>query len=789
MFPAIIALLLPLWASAQNTLSGVVRSADDNQPLAGATLTVRPGNQTVSTDREGRFTLENLVSGAHDVEVRFIGYEHQVKSVQVPAGSGVVFTLKPASLIADEVIVRATRAGEKSATAFTNVKKADLAKNNLGQDLPFLLNTTPSLVVTSDAGAGIGYTGVRIRGSDATRTNITVNGIPLNDAESQGSFLVNLPDFASSVDNLQIQRGVGTSTNGAGAFGASINMQTTVRQDTAYAELNNSAGSFGTVKNTVSLGSGLINGKFSFDGRLSRIRSDGYIDRASSNLKSFFLSGAYYGKNDLLRVNVFSGSERTYQAWNGVPQDILQGGNRTFNEFTYPDQTDNYTQSHYQLIYALRLSDQWNLNAALHYTRGKGYYEEFKGDDDVANYGLTPAVIGGDTLATSTIIRRRWLDNDFYGATYSLNYKPENNLDFTLGGAYNEYDGAHFGNIISSSQALNIPADQLGNYEYYRDNAVKTDFNLYGKANLTIGKVSLYGDLQYRRIGYSFLGLNFDLTPLQQKVNLNFFNPKAGITYQIDPQNQVYASYAVANREPNRDDYTNSPVDNRPRAEHLQDLEAGYRFSSGTFSASANGYFMYYTNQLVLTGQINDVGTFLRSNVGSSYRAGAELEARWAILPQLNWNVNATISRNKVKGFTEVLDDYDNGGQRQNRYARPDIAFSPNIVGASELSFRPVKNAELALISKYVDRQYLDNTQSIDRSIDAYFVNDLRLAYTFRLKGVKSVGLSLLVLNLFNEKYVSNGYTYGYIAGGRQDFNFFFPQATTNFLAGLTVRF
>lgn len=786
---ACIALLLSYATSAQTRLNGLVKSSTNGQPLRGATVKIFPGGKVTTSNAEGQFDLEILGKERLRVEVSYVGFTTQNQSLNVSENRVLTFNLNPSTQIADEVIVRSTRAADKSATAYTNVSKKDLAKNNLGQDLPFLLNTTPSLVITSDAGAGVGYTGVRIRGSDATRTNVTVNGIPLNDAESQGSFLVNLPDFASSVDNLQIQRGVGTSTNGAGAFGASINVQTTVRQDSAYAELANSAGSYGTVKNTLNIGSGLMGGKFSFDGRLSRIRSNGYIDRASSNLKSFFASGAYYGKNDLLRVNVFSGSEKTYQAWNGVPQSELDAGNRTFNEFTYPNQTDNYTQSHYQLIYARKLGEKWNANAALHYTKGSGYYEEFKADDAVADYGLNPAIIGSDTLATSTIVRRRWLDNDFYGATYSLNYQPKTGLDFTLGGALNKYDGAHFGQIISSSQTLDIPAAQTGNYEYYRDNAVKNDFNIYGKMNWTINRISLYGDLQYRRVGYSFLGLNFDLSPVQQKVNLNFFNPKAGISYQLNEQNQVYASYAVANREPNRDDYTNAPVNNRPKAETLQDLEAGYRLRSGKIAASVNGYYMYYTNQLVLTGQINDVGTYLRNNVGSSYRAGVEMELKWAILPVLNWSVNTTISRNKVNGFTEILDDYDNGTQVQNRYAKPDIAFSPNVVGASELSFRPVKNSEIALISKYVGRQYLDNTQSINRQIDAYFTNDIRLAYSFKFKGVKSVGLSLLVNNILNEKYVSNGYTYGYIEGGRQDFNFYFPQATTNFLLGLNVKF
>ncbi|RYY21373.1 MAG: TonB-dependent receptor, partial [Sphingobacteriaceae bacterium] len=439
---AFTALLLPFLAAAQFSLSGKITDAQTGETLPGASISIEKTSIKTASDVGGNFLFRNVKSGSYNVTVSYIGYQQMRETVIINADQTQNFTLKRSTQQADEVFVRSTRTGQNSGFTYTNLSKKELAKNNLGQDLPFLLNQTPSAVVTSDAGAGVGYTGIRIRGSDGTRINVTVNGIPLNDSESQGSYFVDLPDFASSVDNIQIQRGVGTSTNGAGAFGASINVQTTTRQDTAYAQLDNSAGSYNTIKNTVSLGSGLVGNHFTFDGRLSRIKSDGYIDRGASDLKSYFLTGAYYNKNTIVRLNVFSGTEKTYQAWNGIFQDILLSGDRTHNDFTYKNQTDNYIQNHYQLLVNQKISDKFSFNGALHYTKGSGYYEEYKADALVADYGLTPVVYGTHTIDTTDLVRRRWLDNDFYGVTYNFNYQAQKNLNFTLGGAYNIYTGA-----------------------------------------------------------------------------------------------------------------------------------------------------------------------------------------------------------------------------------------------------------------------------------------------------------------------------------------------------------
>nr|WP_295675664.1 TonB-dependent receptor [uncultured Mucilaginibacter sp.] len=781
-------------AAAQFSVSGKVTDQQTGDALPGATISL--SNPAISTvaDANGRYHFNNLKAGTYNLKVSFIGYQVITKSVSVNADAVSDFALKPGSLFTEAVTVNATRATQNSPTAFTDLSKKDIDKNNSGRGFEYLLEQTPSTVVTSNAGAGVGYTSIRIRGSDANRTNVTLNGIPLNDAEDQGVYFVDLPDLASSVENIQVQRGVGTSTNGAGAFGASINIQTTTRHDSAYAELNNSAGSYGTVKNTAAFGTGLLGDHFSFDGRLSRMRSNGYIDRASSELKSFFLSGAYYGKKSVLRLNVFSGYEKTYQAWDGVPEDSVKAGNRRYNELGYinssnsfyKNQTDNYTQNYYQLLYNQQLSDKLSFSGALHYTKGFGYYEEYRNADSLKSYGVTPVVVGGTAIEATDLVRRLWLNNDFYGLTYNLNYKPNKNFDGIVGGAYNEYKGAHYNNIEWTQESTNIPPD----YQYSRNDAKKTDFNIFARAEYHLGKVLLYGDLQYRHINYSFLGFDESLNNVQQAVGLNFFNPKAGITCQLNDNSNVYASIAVGNHEPNRSDYTNSSPQSRPKPENLTDLELGYRINESTFSGSIDGFYMLYKNQLVLTGSLDDVGEAIRTNIKDSYRAGIEASARIKIAQALSWYVNATVSTNKVKNFEQYLQNYDTGTLDGTLYKTSNIAYSPDFTGSSTISYHPLKNAEIAFITKYVSRQYLDNTSTLSRSLDAYVVNDLRLNYNFSMKGVKNVGLSLLVNNIFSEKYQSDGATYPDIESGKVvNYNYFFPQAPINFLLGLNLKF
>ncbi|PRY89265.1 iron complex outermembrane receptor protein [Mongoliibacter ruber] len=787
--------LFALTAMAQSNIGGVVKSNTGEQ-LVGANVILSGTGRGSTTDLDGKFQIRNIPAGNYTLRVSYLGFEPMTREISVPTSEQLEINLESSSLLTEEFIVYATRATDKTPTTFTNIDKSDISKLNLGQDLPILLNFTPSVVSFSDAGAGVGYTGLRIRGSDQTRINVTVNGIPLNDAESHGVFWVNMPDFASSVDNIQIQRGVGTSTNGAATFGASLNIQTDTRQEEAYGEIDNSFGSFNTRRHMVKVGSGLINDKWAFDARLSQISSDGYIDRASSDLRSYFLSGGYYGENHVVKLNVFSGAEVTYQAWEGVPEALLET-NRTFNPYTYDNQVDNYRQTHNQLIYTGILGPNWKANAALHYTYGRGYYEQFRRNDRLSNYALSPVVIGGESIARMDLIRRRWLDNDFYGAVFSLNYlSDDGRLDAVIGGGANRYDGDHFGELIWMQFAGDVNIRD----RYYDNKAVKDDYNIYAKATYEATEgLFVFGDLQYRKIDYTFEGINNDLRDISGVANFNFFNPKVGLTYQPDPSKTWYASYAVANREPVRRDFTDSPiVDRAPQSENLQNIEAGYKRQAAGFTYSANLYYMKYRDQLVLTGQLNDVGAYVRDNVDNSYRAGIEVEGAYQVTSKFTIGGNVAFSRNKIEEFLEYIDDYSASPfvQEVIVHENTDIAFSPNVVAAAILDYRPIKNLEISLLNKYVGSQFMDNTQNENRMLNAFWTSDLRFNYAMRPRFVKNMEFTLLVNNIFNQLYEPNGYTFSYFlpaegATGRElvTENFYYPQAGTNFLAGVKFLF
>jgi iron complex outermembrane receptor protein len=771
----------------QHTLKGKIKNAQDQTTLPNATIVIEGLLNSVASDLDGNYRFKNLKPGTYSLKVSYIGFKTLTKEITVNNDSETDIFLEPSEVITDEVIVSALRVGDKTPVAFGNITKEELVKRNLGQDLPYLLNSTPSTVVSSDAGNGVGYTGIKIRGTDATRINVTVNGIPLNDAESQGVFWVNMPDFASSINSIQIQRGVGTSTSGAGAFGASINIQTTTLNKEAYTEIANSFGSFNTIKNTVNIGSGLINNKFNFEGRLSRISSDGYVQPGWSDLKSYYLSGSYYGKKSALKLTTFGGKEKTYQAWNGL-RDTILAINRRANLFSYSDQTDNYWQDHYQLHYNYELTKNITLNSALHYTKGRGYYEEYREEDNLNFYKINPVLIGNDTIKTSDLIRRRWLDNDFYGGIWNLNYNSDNKkLNVIWGGGYNQYIGAHFGEVIWARFASNSNIRQ----KYYRDSAFKNDMNTYLKINYQLNnKLFVFTDLQYRNVGYEFMGYDRNLNNISQSVNLNFINPKVGITYSLTENQQLYTSYAVANKEPNRDDYTNSSQDSRPKHENLKDIEAGYKFNTNTFAFGLNIYNMVYKNQLVLTGKINDVGSYTRTNVKESYRRGVEIEAGGVLHKKVRWNGNLTFSENKVKNFLEYYDNYDNFTQDSMAYTLSDIAFSPSLIASSIFILNPIKNLDINIISKYVGKQYLDNTSNNNRIINPFLVNDLRIDYKINTLLFKEIRIGLLAANFLNELYENNGYTFSYVFGGvRTSENFYYPQAGRNFMASLAIRF
>ncbi|HEY0045800.1 MAG TPA: TonB-dependent receptor [Flavobacterium sp.] len=690
----------------------------------------------------------------------------------------------------DEVIISAIRADEQTPVTFTNLSKAEIAKRNLGQDIPILMNFMPSVVTTSDAGAGVGYTGIRVRGSDATRVNVTINGIPYNDPESQGTFWVNMPDFASSVESLQLQRGVGTSTNGSGAFGASLNLLTASYSPIAKAEISNSLGSFNTRKHTVNFSTGLLNEKFELAGRLSNITSDGYIDRAFSDLKSYFLQGTYVGKSTLIKALVFGGTERTYQSWNGLEDPEKLKNDRTYNtagEYTdnsgniafYDNETDNYQQDHYQLHWSEKITANWNTNLALHYTKGRGFYENYKVDEDLADYNLQPQVINGEEVASSDIIRQKWLDNDFYGTTFSANYKTSA-FNFILGGGWNKYDGSHFGNVLYA-RSIVLP---VHNYEYYNDSSTKTDFNVFAKANIDLSeKLSLFGDLQYRAVTYRADG---DETGIIDD-DFGFFNPKAGITFNASSKSNFYLSYARANREPNRTDYSTG----NPAPESMDDFELGWRYSASRTRLNINGYYMKYQNQLILTGALDDVGNPIRENSGNSFRAGIEIDASVNIGSKFIVRPNLTVSANKNEDFV-----FQRDGVLQN-LGQTNIAFSPNVVFGNILTYMPVKNLQISLMSKFVGDQYMANIDSDASKLDAYGVSDLNIYYEIKPQKVfKAIVFSALINNIFDYEYESNGYFYTYDDNWTDPASIttiegagYYPQAGTNFLLGMTLLF
>ena len=712
-----------------------------------------------------------------------------------------------------EITITSTRANENTPTTYSSIEKKQIDERNLGLDLPVLLNFTPSMVTTSDAGAGIGYTGMRIRGSDASRVNVTINGIPLNDPESHGVYWVNMPDFSSSLNSIQIQRGVGSSSNGAGAFGGTVNLQTNLVSTEAFVETSHSYGSFNSWKSNVNYNTGLINDLYNFEARLSKISSDGYVDRSSADLKSYYLAGGRYGDKTMIKMVIFGGQEITHQAWYGIPEavltqdpeqlqavidfgeeystqeqlDNLNNSDKKFNYYLYDNEIDDYRQDHYQLHLGHTLNDNWNLSGALHYTRGRGYFEQFKDDEELTDYGLSEIQVGAETITNSDIIRQRWLDNHFYGVTYSLNYGSKSTA-ITIGGAWNKYAGDHFGEIIWAQFAGNSNIRE----RYYFGDATKTDFNTFAKANFQVSdKLNLFGDMQIRSINYETAGTNNDLLAYNVDETFTFFNPKFGFTYSLSNQSSVYASLAIANREPVRDDLIRNP-DAKP--ERLTNIEAGIKGQSDRFKYQANYYFMNYKDQLVLTGAVDNQGDPIRINTPESFRMGIELESSYALSDNFIWSANLALSQNRVKEFTEIVFDYGENFDEYNvietTHKDADISFSPSVVAANSLAFI-TGGFTAELLTKYVGEQFMDNTSNDNRALEAWLTNDLRFAYETGLGEIRRLQLSLLINNILAEDYSSNGYTWGYYYGEGNLYqqNNYYPQAGRNFMAGVTLKF
>jgi iron complex outermembrane recepter protein len=804
----IAALLSPLLTFAQLKLSGTISSADTKQTLPGAHISLIEKNWATISDASGNFEFIKLGKGEYTLRVSYIGFENKYLDVILDNDKHLSIQLKPTPYLSDEIIVSASRAAHNSPITYSVIDREQLQQNNTGADLPYLLRSTPSVVVTSDAGAGIGYTGIRIRGSDLTRINVTINGVPVNDPESHGVFFVNMPDLVSSIDNMHIQRGVGSSVNGTAAFGASINIKTDMVQKDAYAELHTGFGSFNTLRNTLQFGTGMKQNGFSLNGRLSKITSDGYIDRGWSNLKSFYMAASWQSKSSLVKLIATSGQEKTYQAWNGIPKDSLQT-NRRYNPSGemrdasgniygyYDNQTDNYQQDYYQLHLAHRFNRDVFVNATAFLTKGAGYYENWRNNDRLSNYGLPNVQIGDETISRTDLIRQKWLDNDFYGFNAALHYeKPKTGL--VIGGGWNRYKGDHFGHVAWAR----FPSTSTPDWRYYENNGDKTDYTFFARANrLIVPKLNLYLDLQYRKIFYAINGIHDNLMDISQVHNFSFLNPKAGLHYEIDKHNSFYVAIGASNREPNRSVYRDADASQEIHSEQLIDLEMGHRFMQQQWLIETNFYNMVYKNQLVLTGKINNVGAPILTNVAESYRRGIELSMQFKPRYNLLLTGNFTLSSNKIIDFVEFVDNWnywDNPDLEPYQYvfehAKTDISFSPAVITGGSINYSPITGSHIVFSTNYVSRQYLDNTSNTDRSIDPYVVSDLALTYTLSNSIVtgwaRELVCSLHLNNVFNQLYEANGWVYRYIYDGNPYvMDGYFPQAGFHWMASVRIGF
>jgi len=784
-----------------HTVKGRVTDSAGN-PLTGASVILTGTFRGTMTDAAGSFKLENVRDGENLMSFSFIGYETGILNLMIKSDTTVNIVLVQTSVLTDDVVISATRAGARAPFAYSNVDKLALEKLGTASDMPYLLTLTPSFVETSEAGNGVGYTSMRIRGTDASRINVTIDGIPLNDPESQQVFWVDLPDLSSSVDNIQVQRGVGTSTNGAGAFGASVNIQTRGVENEPFALVNSSAGSFRTFRNSISAGTGLIKDRFAFQMRFSDIKSDGYIRRTGSNHQSAFLSGLYRSGKSLVKANIILGREHTGIGWWGVPAEMLET-DRRYNpagEYTdengikryYDNESDNYSQDHYQLIFSRKLTGALSVHTALHYTRGKGFYEEYREDESYSDYGLKYVRMSDTTLYVTDLIRRKWMANDFYGLVYSLKYKNEK-VEASMGGGLNIFSGDHFGRIIW----MRYPGAAEKDHQWYFNNGEKREASLYGKMTAEISpKASFFGDLQYRYIKYILEGNDDDLKNISQTHSFNFFNPKTGIHFTIGEDQEAYVSVSVAHREPTRTDFKEASGDDKatPGSERLFDTELGYRLNLPGRSFAINLYGMFYNDQLVPTGELSNVGYPIMTNVDRSYRIGAELSAGFVPADFLSWKLNLTLSRNKIRDFVEHYVDYNttdwSSEYKSRNLGNVDIAYSPRVTGTSDFALKPISTADIHLITKYVGRQYFDNTMSGERMLDHYLVNNIIVGFTPGIKNIRKVEIQAIVNNIFNTEYENNAYGGNWYEDGKEKtWAYYFPQAGINFMFKLGFTF
>lgn len=805
-------------AFTQQRIHGVVEDRT-GAVIPAAQISVLNSNVQVNSDEKGKFELNQLPASdsTYTIMVEKPGFLPQSLTISAQSMDEVKILLFTGMKTLEDIHVNTTRLSDFNTSQILIRRINPLERKNFGQDIPILLEATPSLLTTSDAGAGVGYTGLRIRGVDATRINVTINGIPVNDPESHAVYWVNMPDLASSIENIQIQRGVGSSSNGAAAFGASVNIKTQDISEKPFGSIDQSLGSFGTSKTTIKAGTGIINKHFSLETRMSSIQSNGYLDRASSDLKSYFLSGAYIGNKSVLKAIVFSGKEITYQAWYGTPESRITGDStamnayadrnglsseerenllnsgRTYNYYTYKNQVDHYQQDNYQLHFTHTFNDKLILNLAGHYTYGRGYYEQYRKGENLVDYGLNPVMIGSDTIQQTDLIRRLWLDNDFIGAVYGVTYKPTAHLDFVWGGSANTYFGGHYGELVWAQYASNSEIYQ----RYYNNDSRKTEASSYLKAVYKRDRFDVYTDLQFRHVDYAFIGkelVNGFPADVTQDVQFNFFNPKVGGSFKINTQQMIFMNYGISHREPVRADFVQSTAQNRPTFETLRDLEFGHQVNANRLTFTTNLYYMNYKNQLLLTGAINDVGAYIHTNVAKSHRLGIEVYGGYRFDQKLKLTGGLTLSQNKVAQFNESVDVYLDTlpyyTQQVISHNNTDMSFSPNVIGNVGIEWMPLENLQISWMTKYVGRQYLDNTGNVQRSIDPYNFSNLQINYSIFDKFCKEIQLGLMVNNAFNQLYENNGYTFSYVYGGQTTTeNFYYPQAGRNFMARVLLKF
>ena len=795
-----VALFLPLQLMAQFNLNGNVFDKENHEALIGAHISIKELELVTVSDEHGNFTFANIKNGTYTIEATYIGFKIYETIVSINKNIDVKVGMTMDSMMEDEIIVTASRVGEKTPLTYSEINSKELIKSNQGTDLPFLLQNTPSVIVTSDAGAGVGYTSMRIRGSDLTRINVTLNGVPINDAESNLVYFVDLPDLASSVDNIQIQRGVGNSSNGAAAFGASINIKTDEQTTEPFARLSSSIGSFNTMKNTLNFSTGRNKNGFNFNGRISKINSEGYIDRAYSDLFSYQLSASWSDENDFIKFMIMNGKEQTYQAWNGCPKDSLET-NPTFNPAGimydkngnfigyYENEIDKYNQTYYQLHYAHSFSSNLTLTASAFLTTGKGYYENYKNDKKLSSYGLEPLVIGDTIIQRLNLIQQKWLDNKFYGVNITLNQKA-GKFDINYGGSWNKYDGNHYGIINWAEYPIPL------NYRWYGNTGKKEYYNIYVSSNYELNPyLNFFAEVQYRHIRYDLKGIHDDLNDITQNHIFNFWNPKGGVFYSIDENNSAYFSVAYSNREPNRDIYTDADEIQREKVTHekLIDYELGYSYKNKKIALSTNAFYMDYKDQLVMTGEINNVGNTIMMNVAKSYRLGLEGSLVYQANKYFGLDFNFALSQNKIIDFIDYVELYDGEwnylGQRIENLGTTDISFSPNIISGLNLKVTPMKYFDIVFQEKYVGRQYIDNTSTLSRSLDPYFVSNVNINYEWKQNIFKTLNFNLAINNILNNKYCSNAWIYrANVSGEEYIEDGYFPQAGINFMFSIIVE-